>query len=257
MPERVGMLLSGLFRTLKERTYLSVTFTNSGLQIYSEDYFPWLHLINHRGSSASPDPLQLVLTPSGRLCGFPAHTASLTSGVHALGVETDDAKAEWLLRRMRVKALMELWVQIWQAWLNVNSALIYALTVALNKGREENRTVFFCVCVCVACSTVLLKAATRFTIHKELHRHHEPTRLYQFEYYITTPLLLCSNVISSVQKKYVMQMPNKDAIDRHTHNCLKTRYGTILTICNKLSNFYFPLCQTLATPVVGVKIRKS
>lgn len=99
---RVGMLLSGLFRTLKERTYLSVTFINSGnsplcfplqlcsyqiiismslcfslsqhyksltlclhvsqsaglsahtgLQFYSDDdYFLWLHLINHWGSSA-------------------------------------------------------------------------------------------------------------------------------------------------------------------------------------------------------------
>lgn len=110
------MRLSGLFRTLKEKTYLSVTFTNSGnsslllfplqlchsvfiipflsqnykflyyiscvcmcrillsahlfaytgLQLYSGDYFPRLHLINQRGFSASRDPQQLVLIPSGR-----------------------------------------------------------------------------------------------------------------------------------------------------------------------------------------------
>lgn len=46
---RVGMLLSGLFRTLKEKMYLSVTFTNSGnlslyspLQFYSLVFTKWI-----------------------------------------------------------------------------------------------------------------------------------------------------------------------------------------------------------------------
>lgn len=93
------MLLSGLFRTLKEKTYLSVTFINAGnsfsllsfetlslsltcqipkhwyhteaakllqlllieftgVEVYSGDNFPRLHLINNWGSSAFPHHLQ-------------------------------------------------------------------------------------------------------------------------------------------------------------------------------------------------------
>ncbi|KAM8734303.1 PRELI domain containing protein 3A isoform 1-T1 [Acanthopagrus schlegelii] len=40
-------------------------------KLHSDDDSPWLHLMNHLGFSAPRDPLQLVLTPSGRSCRVP------------------------------------------------------------------------------------------------------------------------------------------------------------------------------------------
>lgn len=144
--------------------HLSHLSVHTGLQFYSDDYFPSLHLINHWGFSASLDQ-QSVLIMSGRFYWVftphrLSHLWSACSG--SSGRQWNDAKADVGPRLVDV----------------VQCPVSPKLSI--NNDSSQSK-----------CGEHWKGAAV-----KGLHQYHEANILHLFEYNITIPHVLCSHVIS-------------------------------------------------------------